>query len=88
MNDGQNQQQQAQQVYRGSWKIRRRIIYGTLLYCAGVVLYLVVWGSDTALHQQIALALVGLAGAVIGSYVFGAVWDDHSIRRFGSGGTI
>ena len=28
------------------------------------------------LAQQIALGLIGLAGATVGAYVFGAVWDD------------
>ena len=70
-------------VYKGSWKNRRVVVFCTLAYCAVVVLYLAIHGSDTALHQQIAIALVGLAGGTIGSYVFGAVWDDHSIRKFG-----
>lgn len=73
-------------IYKGSWTNRRRVVFLTLLYCAGMVLYLAVFGSDTAIHQQISIALIGLAAAVIGSYVFGAVWDDHSIRRFQGGG--
>lgn len=70
-------------VYVGSWKRRRRLIYLTLLYCAGHVSYLTVWASDTALHQQLAIALMGLAGTTLGFYVGGAVWDDHSIRKAG-----
>lgn len=70
-----------QGIYKGSWRNRRIVVFLTLFYCGGMVFYLAVFGSDTALHQQIAIALVGLAAAVIGSYVFGAVWDDHSIRR-------
>lgn len=61
-----------------SWKLRRRIIYGTLFFCAGEVLYLTVWGSDTDLHSTIANGLILLAASVIGSYVFGAVWDDRN----------
>lgn len=68
-------------VYRGSWKLRRRVVFCTLAFCAAEITYLTAWASDTALHQQIAIALIGLAGGTIGSYVFGAVWDDHSIRR-------
>ena len=71
----------ASSVYVGSWKFRRRVIFGTLSFCGANVAYLTVAGTDTVLHQQIALALTGLAATVIGSYVFGAVWDDHSIRR-------
>lgn len=67
----------------GSWRFRRRIIHATLIYCAVVVPALVVWRPDSPLVSQVVLALVGLAGATIGSYVFGAVWDDHNARRAG-----
>jgi hypothetical protein len=63
-----------------NWDKRRRVIYLTLIFCAGNVQYLIVWGSDTALHQQIALALIALAVSVIGSYCFAAVWDDNNKR--------
>lgn len=58
------------------WRVRRTIIVGTLIYCAIHVSWLTFCAQDTPLRQQIAVALIGLAGAVIGSYVFGAVWDD------------
>jgi DMSO reductase anchor subunit len=58
------------------WRVRRRVVVATLLYCAALVLWLAAFAADTPLRQQIAIALVGLAGATIGSYVFGAVWDD------------
>ena len=60
----------------GSWKNRRRVIFATLLYCALAVGYLIFKGEDTSLHQDIASGLILLAASVIGSYVFGAVWDD------------
>jgi hypothetical protein len=58
------------------WRHRRRIVYGTLIYCALHVSGLAIIGTDTPLRQQIALGLIALAGGTIGSYVFGAVWDD------------
>lgn len=60
------------------WAIRRRIIIATLTFCAGETLYLTVWGRDTALHETIANGILLLAGSVIGTYVFGAVWDDRN----------
>jgi hypothetical protein len=63
---------------RPSWKIRRRIIYGVLLFCAASIVYLMVWGRDTAVNQTIALGLVGLAISTVGAYVFGATWDDRN----------
>lgn len=64
---------------RPSWKIRRRIIVATLLFCAGEIVYLTIWGQDTDLAATIANGVLILAGSVIGSYVFGAVWDDRNV---------
>lgn len=68
---------------RSSWYLRRKIVFGTLYYCAVAVAYLVLFGEDTALNAQLAIALTGLAGMVIGSYVFGAVWEDKTKIRSG-----
>lgn len=65
----------------GTWKIRRRLIFATLAYCAVMVPWLVERHPDSALVSQVVIALVGLAGAVLGSYVFGAVWDDANARK-------
>ena len=58
------------------WLIRRRIVNLTLLFCAVCVVWLIDRGQDTDLHKAIANGLILLAGSVIGSYVFGATWDD------------
>lgn len=63
------------------WKIRRRIVNITLLFCASTVSYLVLFGSDTQLHQAIANGLILLSGSVIGSYLFGATWDDKNVAK-------
>lgn len=63
------------------WKVRRRIIITTLLFCAGEILYLTGWSESTDLAQTIANGILILAGSVIGSYVFGAVWDDRNVME-------
>ena len=70
---------------QGTWKNRRRVIFGTLLYCGAIVGYLVFRGEDTGLNGDIASGLILLAASVIGSYVFGAVWDDS--RKTGDSST-
>ncbi|MFG1410268.1 hypothetical protein V5G24_04065 [Xanthobacter sp. VTT E-85241] len=71
-------------VFSGShWEIRRRIIIGTLLFCAGEVIYLTGWGQDTDLAGTIASGVLLLAGSTIGAYVFGAAWDDRNTMVFG-----
>lgn len=72
-------------IQRGTWKNRRRVIFSTLMYCAGSITYLLGWGQDTGLHQDIASGLILLVASVIGSYVFGAVWDDS--RQIGTSTT-
>jgi hypothetical protein len=71
-----------------SWRVRRAIIIGTLIFCAAEILYLTVWGQDTDLAETIANGLILLAASVIGAYVFGAVWDDRNVMamRVGQGG--
>lgn len=64
---------------RPSWRIRRRIIIATLLFCAGEIVYLTVWADSTSLAETIANGVLILAGSTIGSYVFGAVWDDRNV---------
>lgn len=69
----------------GSWKNRRRVIFSALIYIAIAIGYLIFRGEDTGLHQDIASGLILLAGGIIGSYVFGAVWDDsRKINRSSS----
>ena len=60
------------------WKMRRRVVVGSLLFCALGVGYLIVIGDDTALHQSIANGLILLAGSIISSYIFGATWSDKN----------
>jgi len=63
------------------WWRRRVAIAGVLIFCALGVGYLIVLGKDTLLHRDIANGLILLAGSTLGSYVFGAVWDDSSKRK-------
>jgi hypothetical protein len=68
-------------LMKAEWRIRRKVIFATLLFCAVEVGYLTLAGQDTQLHQAIATSLILLAGSVIGSYVFGAIWDDANARK-------
>lgn len=66
------------------WKRRRRLIYATLAFClvsAVAILTGALRGLDTPLLSTLALSVFGLAGSTIGTYVFGAVWDDNGARQ-------
>jgi DMSO reductase anchor subunit len=64
---------------RPPWAQRRRIVHLTLVFCATCVAYALVKGEDTELARAIVNGAFLLAGSVIASYVFGAVWDDKNI---------
>ena len=64
-----------------SWENRRKVIFGSLLFCMAVWIYVLgapifeVTISDKI--ADVALTMTAfLAGSVIGGYVFGAVWQD------------
>lgn len=72
--------------YEPSWRVRRRVIVSTLLFCAGETIYLTGWATDTELARTIANGIIILAGSVIGAYVFGAVWDSKNVLAMGRSG--
>ncbi len=61
-----------------NWRARRRIIVVTLVWCGGLITYLVIWGRPISLSETAVNAGFLLMGSIIGSYVFGAVWDDKA----------
>lgn len=64
-----------------TWPKRRRwlkIIIGWMMVNAQ---YLIIWGQDNALHQNALITLLGAIVASLGSYVFGAVFDDNDKRK-------
>ena len=70
---------------KNEWKIRRRIIFSTLTFCALVICYILWEDMKTEVAEAAMTAAFALAGMVIGSYVFGAVWDDHNVRKLDNG---
>lgn len=71
---------------RSSWKIRRRIIIAVLIWCGVMVTYLSILGRPIQLSETAVNGLLLLMASVIGSYVFGAVWDDKGgLSNIGGG---
>lgn len=76
-----------QEVDKPTWTNRRRVIFGTLIYSASIIGYMVWKDSGSELHEAVSASLILLCGGVIGSYVFGAIWDDKINTRTGSSRT-
>ncbi|PCI14271.1 MAG: hypothetical protein COB71_02780 [Thiotrichales bacterium] len=68
----------AELIKKPGWNRRFGIVLCTLLFCAGCVGYILWADKDTETTRLIVIVLTMLAGAVIGSYVFGAAWDDKN----------
>lgn len=59
-----------------SWKLRRRAVFGSLLFAGAVIAYVLFRWDDTALAQTVVLSSFGLIGAIVASYIGGAVYED------------
>ena len=68
-------------MIKPSWKIRRRIVIATLLFCAFCVTWIMIGGDERSVLEVIVMCAFGLAGSTIGAYVFGAVWDDRNVMK-------
>ena len=58
-----------------SWKNRRRVIFGSLIFCALTVSYTLWKGDDTKIAET-AISMAFIMGmSVVGSYAFAATWE-------------
>ncbi len=71
----------ARDLWLDNWPIRRRVVFAVLGFVAGVIVWLVVRGEDTALNRSIAESLIWAGTATVLGYVFGAVADDWDKRK-------
>ena len=67
--------------YRPKWENRRRVLFATLTFCAGVILYILLAGEDTRINETIAASAFFLGGGCVGTYVFGAVWESIGLKK-------
>lgn len=63
-----------------SWKLRRRAVFGSMLFGAAIVIYVAIRWDDTALAQTLVLSGFGLIGAVVAAYIGGAAYEDVRLR--------
>jgi hypothetical protein len=61
-----------------SWLWRRWAVFSSLAVSDVGILYLMIWGADDRLRQDIANGLILLVGAIVNGYVFGGIWDDRN----------
>jgi len=59
-----------------SWKLRRRAVFGSMLFAIGVVVYVAIRWDDTSLAQTLVLSSFALIGTVVAAYIGGAAYED------------
>jgi hypothetical protein len=75
-----------QAIVPDNWKIRRRWMKWLFLYLGANIEAIICWtiyAGGNAMGVQLAMTLIGALIGLMGFYIFGATWDDHSKRRFG-----
>ena len=72
---------------RDDWKHRRLRMDLVLVFFCGWISYILYQGGQSPVYQTAIMALIGGVIAIIGTYVFGAVWDykqfTQAVSRFG-----
>ena len=64
-----------------TWKNRRRVIFGSLIFCMLTVCYVLWQGDDTKIGETAITMSFILAGSVIGGYVFGAAYENIGMKK-------
>lgn len=59
-----------------SWRLRRRAVFGSLLFAMAVIAYVMIRWDDTSLAETLVLGAFGLIGAVVAAYIGGAAYED------------
>src|SRR5688572_16116511 len=67
-----------------AWLVRRKLIVWSLIWLGllitTITTYSLYTGRESSLQETIAIAAFTLFGSIMGSYVFGAIWDDKNKR--------
>jgi uncharacterized membrane protein len=62
-----------------SWKLRRRAVFGSLIFAGAVIAYVLFKWDDTSLAQTVILSSFSLIGVIVASYIGGAVYEDTKL---------
>lgn len=64
-----------------SWKMRRRVVFFTLIFSATLIAYVTYKWDSTSLAENLVIGAFGLMGAVIAAYIGGAAYEDVRTYR-------
>lgn len=61
-----------------SWKFRRTFMFAVSGFAAALMMVALLVKPDAAISSNIIIGGFALLGSIVGTYVFGAVWDDKN----------
>ena len=64
-----------------SWKLRRRAVFGSLLFSMFLILYVSFKWDSTSLAETLVLGAFALIGTVVTAYIGGAVYEDVKMKN-------
>lgn len=64
-----------------SWKMRRRAVFGSLVFGMAIITYITIRGVDSGVNETLALGGFGLIGAVVAAYIGGAAYEDVRLYK-------
>lgn len=68
-------------IMQPSWKLRRRAVFGSLVFAMAIIIYVAVRWDSTSLSETLALGAFGLIGAIVAAYIGGAVYEDTRLPK-------
>lgn len=64
-----------------SWKLRRRAVFGSMLFAMGIIVFVLIKWDDTSLAQTLTLSSFALIGTVVAAYIGGAAYEDVRLHQ-------
>jgi len=65
-----------------SWKLRRRAVFGSLVFGMIIIVYVALRWDSTSLAETLVLGSFGLIGAVVAAYIGGAAYEDVRLPQY------
>jgi uncharacterized membrane protein len=69
-------------IQQPSWKLRRRAVFGSLIFSMAIIVYTAIRWDSTSLAETLVLGAFGLMGAIVAAYIGGAVYEDTRLPKY------
>jgi DMSO reductase anchor subunit len=66
---------------RPSWKLRRRAVFGSLLFAMAIISLVTYRNDDTRLAETLVISSFALIGTIVTAYIGGSVYEDSKARE-------